>query len=37
MIEGRFAYTVKSKPISAGRKKTGAYVGGDIKLDGVFT
>ena len=27
LIEGRFAYTIKNKPIADGNKKTGAYMG----------
>ena len=36
LIEGRFDYTMRNKPISAGHTKTGAYVGGDRKLDAWF-
>ena len=36
LIEGVFAYTVRNKPISAGYKKTSAYVGENRKLDSRF-
>ena len=36
LIEGRFAYTIKNKPIAAGRKKTGPYLDGNRKLDARF-
>ena len=36
MIDGRLVNTVGNKPISAGRKKTGAYVDGSRKFDARF-
>ena len=36
LIAGRFVYTMGNKPIAAGRKKTGAYVGTNRKLDARF-
>ena len=36
LIAGRFVYAAKDKPISAGRAKTGAYVGENRKLDARF-
>ena len=36
LIEGRFFYTMENKPISAGRTKTGAYVGENRKFDDRF-
>ena len=36
LIDGRFAYTVGNKSIAAGRKKTGAYVAENRKLDARF-
>ena len=33
LIEGRFVYAVKNKPLAAGYAKTDAYVGGNRKLD----
>ena len=36
LIEGRFVYTIKNKPIAAGHKKTGAYRDENRKLDARF-
>ena len=36
VISGRFSYTMKNKPISAGRKKTGAFFDENRKLDARF-
>ena len=36
LIEGRFAYAVKSNPISAGHTKTGTYVDENRKLDAIL-
>ena len=36
LIEGRFVYTIKGKPIAAGHKQTGAYIDEDRKLDSRF-
>ena len=36
LIDGRFVYTMKNKPIAVGHKKTGAYVEENMKLDARF-
>ena len=36
LIEGRFVYTIKNKPLSAGYGKTGAYLDENRKLDAGF-
>ena len=35
-MKGDFFYTIKNKPIDAGRKKTGTYIDGNRKLDARF-
>ena len=36
LIDGRFVFTIKNKPISVGHKKTGAYLDENRKLDAGF-
>ena len=36
LLEGRLAYAMANKPIATGRKKAGAYVGENRKLDHRF-
>ena len=36
LIEAGFVYAVENKPISAGHTKTGAYVGGNRKVDAIL-
>ena len=36
LIEGRFVYTIKNKPTSAGYGETGAYLDENRKLDARF-